>query len=188
MHDTVDDRVAHVDVRRGHVDARPEHLAAIGELTVFHCLKQPEVFFNRAVAVGTVLPWFLECAAVFLYLFGRQVAHERLALPDELHGIVVEFVEIIRSVIHVIPCKAEPAHVLHDGIDVFDILLGGVCIVKAQITCAVVFEGHAEVDADGLGVPDVQVAVGLGRKPRLQARILLHVLFNILLYEAAVFF
>jgi len=35
------------------------------------------------------------------------------------------------------------------------------------------FIGQAEVDADRLGVPDVQIAVGFGRKARLHAAIVL---------------
>ena len=43
--------------------------------------------------------------------------------------------------------------------------LGGVGVVEAQVAEAAEFLGEAEVEADGLGVADVQVAVGLRRKP-----------------------
>jgi uncharacterized protein YjbI with pentapeptide repeats len=47
-----------------------------------------------------------------------------------------------------------------DGIDVFDILLGGIGVVHSQVADAVELPGDSEVEADGLGVTDVEVAVG----------------------------
>jgi hypothetical protein len=51
-----------------------------------------------------------------------------------------------------------------DGLDVFDVLLDRVGVVEAQVALALVLAGDAEVEADGLRVADVQVAVGLGRE------------------------
>src|SRR5204862_7408850 len=55
---------------------------------------------------------------------------------------------------------------VHDRVDVLLTLLGGVGVVEAQMTAAAVVARQTEVDADRLGVTDVQVAVGLGRKAR----------------------
>ena len=54
--------------------------------------------------------------------------------------------------------------VLLDGLHVLGILLGGVGIVHAEVGDAVEALGGAEVDAQGLAVADVQIAVGLGRE------------------------
>ena len=64
-------------------------------------------------------------------------------------------------------------HVLDDGLDVLDVLLGRVGVVHAQVADAAELAGDAEVEADGLGVADVQVAVRLGRKAGVDLRILL---------------
>ena len=64
------------------------------------------------------------------------------------------------------PAADEPLHVLGDGIHVLDVLLGRVGVVHAQVADAAELAGDAEVEADGLGVADVQVAVRLGRKAR----------------------
>ena len=49
--------------------------------------------------------------------------------------------------------------------------LVGIGVVEAQVAAAAELLGDAEVEADRLGVADVQVAVGLGRKARHHARV-----------------
>ena len=53
---------------------------------------------------------------------------------------------------------------MHDGLDVLDSLGQWVGVVEAKVAMAAVLLGHAEVEADRLGVTDVEIAVGLGRK------------------------
>ncbi len=60
-----------------------------------------------------------------------------------------------------------------DGVHVLDILLGGIGVVHAEITDAVKFMSDAKVEANALGMADVQVAVGLRRKARMDLRIFL---------------
>ena len=64
------------------------------------------------------------------------------------------------------PVEAEPAHVALDGVDVLLLLLGRIGVVEAQVAAAAELLRDAEVEADRLGVADVQIAVGLGRKAR----------------------
>ena len=79
----------------------------------------------------------------------------------------VELLVVVRRVVlAVVPGEAEPAHVLLDGVDVLDVLLDRVGVVEAQVAVAAMFGRDAEVEADGLGVADVEVAVGFGRKAR----------------------
>ena len=66
-----------------------------------------------------------------------------------------------------VPLEAEPAHVLHDGIDVLGLFLLRIGVVEAQIGLAAELVGQSEIEANRLGVPDVQVAVRLGREARL---------------------
>ncbi len=65
------------------------------------------------------------------------------------------------------PVEAEPPDVLLDGLDVLDVLRLWVGVVEAEVTHAAVLRGEPEVQAARLGMPDMQVAVGLGRKARL---------------------
>ena len=65
-----------------------------------------------------------------------------------------------------LPSEAEPPDVVGDGIDELLLFFGWIGVVKAEVAGAAELFGQAEADADGLGVADVQVAVGLGREAR----------------------
>src|SRR5580704_7062776 len=64
------------------------------------------------------------------------------------------------------PIKTEPAHVALDGVDIFLGFLGRIGVVVAQIAMAAELLGDAEIEANRLGVADMQVAVRLRRKAR----------------------
>jgi hypothetical protein len=79
----------------------------------------------------------------------------------------VELVEIVRGVAHLaVPLETEPLHVGDDGVDEFLALGLGVGVVEAQVAGAAVLPGEPEIQTDRLGVPDMQVTVGLGGKAR----------------------
>ena len=63
-----------------------------------------------------------------------------------------------------LPVKPQPAYVLHDALIVKRFLALRIGVVKAQIGAAAELLGHAEVDADGLGVANVQKTIGFGWK------------------------
>ena len=108
-----------------------------------------------------------ERAAVLADLVGRQGVDVGHALADQLLGELVELLEVVGGVVHAVaPVEAEPAHVVLDRVDVLDVFLDRVGVVEAQVAAAAELRGDAEVEADRLGVADVQVAVRLGRKPR----------------------
>ena len=165
VQDAVHHRVAHVQVGRGHVDLRPQGARAVGKLAGPHPLEQVEVLLDRAVAVGAVLARLGQRAAMFADFVGRQVADVRLAGLDQLHGPLVNLLEIVGGVVEpVLPIEAQPADVLHDRVDVLDVFFAGVGVVEPQVAQAAELLGDAEVQADRLGVADVQIAVGLGRE------------------------
>jgi len=100
-------------------------------------------------------------------LVAGEIVHVRLALADERLRPLVEPLEVVAGVVEVrAPVEAEPADVVHDGVHVLLALLGRVGVVEAQMAAAAVVLGQPEVEADGLGVADVQVAVRLGREAR----------------------
>jgi hypothetical protein len=80
-------------------------------------------------------------------------------------GEAVEPFEVVRREEEAVaPVESEPAHVGLDRIDVLFLFLRRVRVVHPQVAGAAEFAGDAEVEADRLGVPDVQVAVGLRRE------------------------
>ena len=70
------------------------------------------------------------------------------------------------------PLKAQPAHVVLDGGDELGVFLGRIGVVEAQVADAAELAGDAEVQADRLGMADVQVAVGFGRETGVDDRVL----------------
>ena len=93
-----------------------------------------------------------------------QAVDVRRALLDEVDAVVVELLEIVRGVAQLAPLEAQPADVALDGLDVAGFFGLRVGVVEAQVAGAPVLGGNPEVEADGLGVADVQQAVGFGRE------------------------
>ena len=164
--DAVERGIAHQHVGRGHVDLGAQNARAVREFAVAHAPEEIEVLLDAAVAVGAIDAGFGERAAVFAHLLAGLVVYIGHALADEAAGDLVELLEEIRGKMQLIPRKAQPFDVILDVFDEHRVLFGGVGIVKAQVALAAVFFGDAEVDAQRLGVADVQKAVRLGRKAR----------------------
>jgi len=163
----IEHRVAHVQVGRGHVNFGAQHLGAVRELARAHALKQIKVFRGRAVAEGRCLAGFGGDAAIMLPFVAGDFADIGFAVADQAAGQLVHLLEVVGGVVVVrAPIEAQPADIRLDGIGVFDILLDGVGVVHAQVAFPVVLERHAEIQADGLGMADVQIAVGFGREAR----------------------
>ena len=173
VQDAVHDRVAEQHVRVRHVDFGSQHLLAVGELALFHPLEQVEVFLDRAVAPGRLLAGLGYRAAREADLFLRLVIDIGQAFLDQDDGPVVELVEIVRRIAFQRPVETQPPDVALDRIHVLHVLLHRVGVVETQVALAAVFLGQAEVDADALGVADMQVAVGFGRETCLYARVAL---------------
>ena len=163
--DPVQHRVAHVHVLRLEVDLRAQHVRAFLELARAHAREQVQALCDGPLAVGAGLPLLVEVAAVLADLFLGQAVDVRLALLDQLHRELVQLLEVVRRVEQVRPLEAEPLDVFLDRLDVFDVFRGRVGVVEAQVARAAELLRETEVDADRLGVADVQVAVRLGREP-----------------------
>ena len=165
--DAVHHRVTQIDVRRRHVDLRPQHLRAIGKLAGAHPPKEIEVLGHRAVPPGAFLAGLSQRAARLADLLRALLVHVGQALLDHHLSVFVHLREIIRRVADLaFPLVAQPAHVLLDGIDVFDIFLARVGVIHAQHALALVVTGNAEIDAQRLRMTYVQIAVRLRWKTR----------------------
>ena len=166
MEDAVEHGVAQIDVARRHVDLRPQHPRAVRELARPHAAEQVEILLDRAVAERTVPAGLGQGAATDPHLLLGLIVHIRLAGFDEIFGPRVELLEVIGGMVEVLaPVEAEPVHVALDGVDELLLLLGRIGVVEAQVAVAAELLGDAEIEADRLGVADVQIAVRLRRKP-----------------------
>src|SRR5262249_58053429 len=103
------------------------------------------------IAVGARTTRLRERAAIRADLVGGEAVDVRVAVADQELGELVEPFEVVRCVEQVVaPVEAEPADVLLDGLDVFDVFLERVGVVEAQVADAAEFLGDAEVQADTL--------------------------------------
>ena len=165
VQDAIHDRVAQVEVGRGHVDLGPQRARAVGKLAFAHAVEQVEVFRGIAIAVRAVPAVRGERAAVLADLVRRQVADVRFAALDQRDRPLVQLLEIVAGEQQpVFVIGSEPADVLDDRIDVFLLFLDRVRVIEAQVELPAVLLGQPVVEQDALGVSDVQIPVGLGRK------------------------
>src|SRR5205807_1057008 len=72
-----------------------------------------------------------------------------------------------RGVEESVPVEAEPLHILLDRFDILGFFFFWIGVVKTQIRVSAKLVGESKVEADCLGVADVQVSVRLRRKARL---------------------
>ncbi len=150
-----------------HVDFRPQCARAFGEFAFSHPLEQFEILCNRPIAERTVLAWRGQRAAILANLIGIQIANVRLAGFHELNGPGVNLLEVVAGIQRRRYVEAKPAHILFDRLHILFFFFGRIRIVEPQIARAVVFDRQPEIQADAFGVPDVQVAIRLRRKPCL---------------------
>ena len=105
---------------------------------------------------------------MFTDFFSRKVVHIGFTHFDKLFGIFVQLLKIVGSVkLSILPVAAKPVDVFADGVDVFLFFLGGIGVVKAQVAQSIEFIGNTEIQADGFGMAQMQISVGLRRKARM---------------------
>ena len=165
MPDAVNCRVAHNDIWGSHINFGPQNLFAVRKFSSTHAPEKIQVFFNTAIAPGAFPAWRSQRAAVFANLVCRKIVHVCLALANQIFCIFIKALKIIRSKkFSVFPVAAQPGDILGNGMDIFIFFLDRICIVKTQIALAAKFLCHAKIEANGLGMPKMQVTVGLWRK------------------------
>ena len=151
---------------------------AVGKLSPAHALEEGQVLFHRSVSVRAGLAGLSQSAAHAAHLFGREVADVRLPFLDRLDRKGVHVVEVVappeyarRRILFTDPNPfgPQPPYVLDDRLDVFLLFLAGVGVVHPQIELSAETGGDAVVEADALGMPDVQVSIGLRWEPGVYA-------------------
>lgn len=70
------------------------------------------------------------------------------------------------------PVSDQPFHVLGDRVHVFDVFFRRVGVVHPKVADAAEFAGNAEIQANALGVPDVEITIRFGRKTRMNLFVL----------------
>ena len=167
-YDSVHYRVAEVHVGGCHVDFRPQYHRAVRHFAAVHFFEQAQVFFNGTIAVRAFFPFFGRRAFLARDFFRALLVHVCLPVLYQLDCQVPKLLEIIRSVIYVSPLESEPVYVFLYGIDILDIFLCRIGVVKTEIAHAAEFFRRSEIHTHGLCMSDMQITVRLGRETGLQ--------------------
>ena len=113
----------------------------------------------------------MQGAAIGLHFFGRLFVHVGVTslhqvLGKLIHVLKVRAREVEIRFLLVLPVKAQPTHAVKNTIDVFLIFLHRIGVVKTHVAIAAVVTSEAKVQANALGVTDVQIAVRFRREAR----------------------
>ena len=162
--DSVQHGVPHVEVAGGQIDLGTKGIFSLRKLSGTHAPEQIQILFHRAVTVGGDRR-VMQVTAIFLKLLRRQLADISQPLTDQIFGKLVGLLKVVRAIEEpVIPVKAQPVNIFFDGVYIFRILFCGVGIVHTEVADAAEAQGASKVNAQGLAVANVQVAVGFRRK------------------------
>ena len=165
---TVDHRVSHIDVGGRHIDLGAEHLFPVLIHAVLHFLEELQVLLHRSVPVGAVFSRSVEISPVFPDLIGRKVADECLSFFDQMDCTLIHCIKVVRRKKQpVLKFRAQPFHVVYDGLHILRFFLRGVRIIKTEIEFSAVFLCQSRIQDNGLGMSDVEISVGLRWESRL---------------------
>ena len=172
LDDAVDDWVAEVHIRVCHVDLGTQHHRTFFQLAAVHFVEQFQIFFDRAVTIGAVCARL--CRRPFLGsdLFGGLLVDVCFSFLDQLDCEIPELLEVVGSVIYIIPVVTQPFDIFFDGVHIFQIFFYRIGIVEAQVANTSIFLCNAEIQADGFGMSDMQVSVGFGWKTGLYSSLI----------------
>ena len=170
--DAIHHGVAHIHVGMRHVDFRAQDFFAIGKLAGPHPLKEVEALGGGSLAVGTRLAGGGDAATVFPHFIKAQIVHVGIAGFDKLAGPVKELFKVITRKTDLCPFKTKPANIVLNRLHKLLALLLGVGVVKTQVAKPLEFTGDLKIQANRLGVPDLQVAVRFRRETCLHPPIM----------------
>ena len=162
--DAVEKRIAEHHIGMGHIDLRPEDLLAVGIFAVPHLPEKLQVLLHAAVPPGALDTGLVNCSPAFGNLFLALVVNVCEASLYELFGPLVKLVEIVGCIALLLPLETHPAYIFLNRVHILDILLDRIGVVIAEIGLSAILGGESEIDAQALGVAEVQIAVGFGRE------------------------
>ena len=144
-------------------------------LAVAHFAENAQVFFRAAVSIGRVLARLEKRTAIGAHFVGTLLVDVSVAGLDQMFGKGVHPIKIIGRMIKVIfrallPVKAHPADAFLDRVNVLLVFFHRIGVVKAHVADTFVIGRQSKIQADALGVTDMQIAVGFGRKTRANTR------------------
>jgi hypothetical protein len=170
--DAIDDGVTEVHIGGGHVDFGTQRHGTFVELAVVHTDEEVKglvcrSFAERRGSTGLCGRPFLERDEL-----GGLWVDVGESLFNESAGEVKELREVVGGVDDMLHVEAKPGDVVDDGIDELGVLARGIGVIESEHADTAVLVSNTEVEADGFGVSDVEVAIGFGREASLDASVI----------------
>ena len=141
-----------------HVELSPDAVVLV--LTSEHTLKQCHVLLWCVVSCLRLH----SSVPLVLHFLGRQVVRVRLSLLNELLHVVLEHLEVVGGVCHLIWRDVERLQIADDVVHKLYLLVHGIGIVKAQDHSSFVHLRIMEVHHSGFHMTNVKVTRGLRRE------------------------
>ena len=142
------------------VDLRTQRIGSFFVKTKPHLFKQPQIFLHRSITILRRQSF----SPLPPHLLSGLRANKGISLLDELNGILMQYLEVIRSMGDLPWLVAHKFDVLLDVDNIFDVFFGGVGVVEAQVAVSFAHLRLHEVETHCLAVTNMQVAVWLGRE------------------------
>ena len=139
MFNSIEYGIAHNHVGRCHINFCPQYPATIGVFSIPHFPKQLKVFVYAAGRKCISSAGLGRCTFLLCYFFGGTIIYISLILLNELFGILVQTVEIIRGIPLSGPLKAQPVYIFPNAVYVFSFFCNRIGIIKAQIGFSAIF-------------------------------------------------
>ena len=157
------------------IDLGPENAAPVGQFPCPHLPEEGQVFLDRSGPVRRRATWLAETASIVLDLLVAQIVDVRLPLADQLLGQLVHLARSSPRRTAADRPKEKPSQLTSCTMDsTYSTPFGQrVGVVEAKVAMAAILLGHAEVQADRLGVTDVEIAVRLRGKAGDDAAVML---------------
>ena len=165
VHDSIQNWISQVEIGGSHIYFGSQRFGPVRKFPVFHASKEIEVVVDGAVTKWTVSTRLGQRPSILSHLVGIEIAHERSPLPDQLTCPCMQLAKIVGRIKELVPLKTEPVYVGLDRVDVFLALFGWIRIIETQVAMPAEGFGKAEIEANALGVPDVQIAIRLRWEP-----------------------
>ena len=165
MSHTVNNRIAHIDIRGRHINFSTEYFTSILKFTVLHPFKQVQIFFHTAVTVRAVLSRLCQSTSVLTNFFCCQITNKCFAFFNQLNCCFIHLIKIIGCKKQtVLPVSTQPFHIGFNGFYKFNFFFRRVRIIKTQVKSAIKFLGKSIIQQNRLSMSDVQIAVRFRRK------------------------
>ena len=184
---TINQWVAEQHVGVSHVDLGAQHKCSRLAFTAVHKLEELQILLNRTITEWAVGTWTCGGSLLLSNDLCTLLVNIGTALLDQPNGKIPKLLEIVAGIVDVSPLETKPLDIVLDALDIFCILLNGVGVIEAQITCTTIFLGKSEIDSNSLGVSDVQIAIWLWWETGLQSTSVLtlsQIIDHLLLNEA----